>query len=126
MMNSPENYEVILLWLTSCSKTAIFRYFRKKLTLVFRDLNFRKFELYRFRVKWIKVHAETLLQGFLKTHIKKSGHMKNEFDSLEVSTARKLDILCNSLNQREKYIGKKTDIDRTIRNDFLKDKNSFK
>ena len=44
--------------------------------------------------------------------------MKNAFESLEASTARKLDLLCNSMNEKEKYIGKTTDSDRTIRKDY--------
>ena len=43
--------------------------------------------------------------------------MKNELENLKASTARKLDILCNSIAGKEKYIGKKTDNNRIIRND---------
>ena len=57
--------------------------------------------------------------SFLETFVKVSGQMKNEFENLKASTARKLDILCNSIVEKEKYIGKKTDNNRTIRNDFL-------
>ena len=57
--------------------------------------------------------------SFLETFVKVSGQMKNEFENLKVSTARKLDILCNSIVEKEKYIGKKTDNNRTIRNDFF-------
>jgi len=51
--------------------------------------------------------------------------MKNEFESLKASTARKLDILCNSIAEKEKYIGKKTDNSRIIRDD-LYDINTLK
>ena len=57
------------------------------------------------------------LQSFNETRIKVSNHEQNEFKNLKASPARKLEILCNSVDIKEKYIGKKTDTDRTIRND---------
>ena len=57
--------------------------------------------------------------SFCETFVKLSGQMKDEFESLRASTTRKLDILCNSIVEKEIYIGKRTDNNRTIRNDFL-------
>ena len=57
------------------------------------------------------------LQSLNKTRITVSNHEQTEFKNLEVSPARKFEILCNSVDIKEKYIGKKTDTDRTIRND---------
>ena len=107
MTNPRENSETILQLLTQKSKALIFLYFRKKLkNQVDKSLKLNKKEMDQI---------EFLLLSLIKSDVKKIDQMKVEFQNLDASAACKLQILSSLNDDKEKYIGKKTDTENTIR-----------